>query len=302
MNTAIIISSFISALLLLITIFYNGGLRKTENSLSFKEQVNSLNYMGKSVVIIVLLLATADPTISVINNYNANEDYKKDTIRLTDLINELQEQKTEYINKIDSLTILTITNNDSINSINRNIIQVAADEIKERQKLKEQHNEYLFSQLKDELLENSRFLTFSIDSTILLNFINSNYFIYARPKHEFLDKYIEITSNKSLFNILLTSSKLLIKINDYCNSASRSNDIIRKESSIRTIIKNGKDAEILILYLFNKSDSIDSYKEFEKIDYSTIDLNVTESIKNNIKNRTNKTKEILDSYYKSKQN
>jgi hypothetical protein len=217
MIPAIIISSVISAVLLLITILYDGGLRKTQNQLTFKEQLNTLNNWGKAVVIIILLLAIADPTISIINNHNTNEDYKRDTIRLTDFIKELKEQKKSDRLQISYLTELSKCNLDKTDSINKNIIQVAADDSRRYLDAIEKNKQNIYLHYKSELLYNYTALLDSYDSTNLWGFIDKTSIPSKFFQYKYMIEISNLTNRFSTVQNLESISELMRLVNDYQN-------------------------------------------------------------------------------------
>lgn len=267
MNIAIIISSIISAVLLLIIIFYDGGLRNNDNSTTFRKQLTSLNGWGKTVVIIVLLLAITDPTLTIINNNKTNENYKRDTTRLTNFIDVLEEQKLEDRNRIDFLTKLSKVNIDKTDSINKNIIFSMVEESKRQLEAIKEKNQNIYLHFQDEILQNYVKLIHDYDSTHLRGFTNLTSFTSSRFTNEYTKQISHLCNDYNVVNNQKGISAVIDQINEYHKlSIGIKGD--QKRSNIESILRYTKQMKYFLLIEYmatNKYDNFQDYKKYRPI-------------------------------------
>lgn len=268
MNAISILLSLISALIIVFVIVFEGKL-KVENRdkitlKDFRKELGKISLFGWILVALMLFLDAGNNVISIIDNQNKNNQYVKDTIRLTSIIETLNQKSHNDSITINKLEKLVKNNGLKSDSIKLQVVDNAVEAMKKQNELIEKERENIFAHFQSEVEDNLKKIMLNFEKKRINGFADTSIFIGTRLSNEFIKKYENISTNKIIIEHLIETSESINTVNKYADlvSSSQSKSDTRK-LNIRMLIKNLENTENYLILIYGRINGIESYKEYE---------------------------------------
>ena len=268
MNAISIILTLISALIIIFVIVFEGKLKiENRDKVTFKDfkiELGKISLFGWILVILMLFLDSGNSAITIIDNQKKNNQYVKDTIRLTSIIETLHQKSYNDSITISNLEKLVTNNGLKSDSIKLQVVDNAVEAMKRQNELLEKEHENIFAHLQSEVEDNLKKIMINFEKKHVNGFADTTGFINTRLSNEFIKKYEGISTNKKIIEHLIETSEIINTVNKYAdlvtNSQGKSDT---KKLNIRMLIRNLENTENYLILIYGRINDLKSYKEYE---------------------------------------
>lgn len=154
-------------------------------------------------------------------------------------------------------------------SIKLSIINTSIKALDEQRKLIEFERENIFANYQWEIQENMEKILMIFGREDILGFVNTDKFISTRLSSTYLNKYKAISTDKYVIGYLMQTEEIVNKVNEFCEHVltTRANTEARK-ANIRSLLSNIEKAKDFLYPIYNRIYNLNSYKDYEQIDFS----------------------------------
>lgn len=273
MNILSIVVIIISSIVILLAIVFEGKLKKSEaeelTTNSFIKEIKRISPFGWILIILMLFINLGNSYISNQDKITQEKQFTRDTIKYTEIINQLERQRIQDSLKIKELKNEIINIGVKSDSIKTQVVTNAVNALNEQRMLIEKKKQNLYIQMVSEIEDNLRKIYLNYNENHIKGFVDTTLFVSTRLKNDKLKAYIDISSEFRIIEHLIETSESIDIVNTYAEnvvtSASKSK---LKQMNINMFLKNVSEAKHYLLWIYRRIYGLNSYKQYEMIDFS----------------------------------
>lgn len=241
MNILIIALSVFSTLIVAVAIITEGRLKREEIDESvwktFKSELSKVAALGWFLIVISFVGNLLNACLTIINTNDSN--------------NQLLELKSNG----ESIKLAVIDN--------------AAKAMEEQRISIEKERENTFIHLQNEVEDNLQKILMNYERQHILGFGDTTTFMSTRLANYYIKKYESISKQKYVIGFLTEASEAIDKVNYYADQVlQKTSKSVEKKADIRMFLKNVEFAKDYLYPIYNRVVSLQSYKEYESINFS----------------------------------